>query len=74
LANNPGGSDDDSEDDEYGYKKSQAETAGLYHKLMFGKFIVGLTTLHNYLGKLQYTSLIKNFRPKKLIGRTFNTS
>ena len=75
VANNPGGSDDDSEDDEYGYKKSQTETAaGLYHKLMSGKFIVGLTTLHNYLGKIQYTSLIKNFRPKKLIGRTFNAS
>ena len=75
MANNPGGSDDDSEDDEYGYKKSQAETAaGLYRKLMSGKLIVGLTTLHNYLGKLQYTSLIKNFRPKKLIGRTFNAS
>jgi hypothetical protein len=73
VANNPGGSDEDSEDD--GYKKSPAETAaGLYRKLMSGKFIVGLTTLHNYLGKLQYTSLIKNFRPKKLIGRTFNTS
>jgi hypothetical protein len=27
VANNPGGSDEDSEDDEYGYKKSQAETA-----------------------------------------------
>ena len=53
VANNPGGSDDDSEDDEYGYKKSQAETAaGLYRKLMSGKLIVGLTTLHNYLGKL----------------------
>jgi hypothetical protein len=33
--------------------KSQAETAaGLYHKLWSRKFIVGLTTLHNYLGKL----------------------
>jgi hypothetical protein len=75
VANDPSGSDEDSEDDEYGYKKSQAETAaGLYHKLMSGKFIVSQTTLHNYLGKLQYTSLIKNFRPKKLIGRTFNTS
>jgi hypothetical protein len=44
VANNPGGSDEDSEDDEYGhgYTKSQAETAaGLYHKLMSGKFIVG---------------------------------
>jgi hypothetical protein len=48
VANNPGGSDEDSEDDEYGYTKSQAETAaGLYDKLMSGKFIVGLTTLHN---------------------------
>jgi hypothetical protein len=27
VANDPGGSDEDSEDDEYGYKKSQAETA-----------------------------------------------
>jgi hypothetical protein len=45
VANNPGESDEDSEDDGYGYKKSQAETAaGLYHKLMSGKFIVGLTT------------------------------
>jgi hypothetical protein len=45
VANNPGESDEDSEDDGYGYKKSQAETAaGLYHKLMSRKFIVGLTT------------------------------
>ncbi|CAB3986535.1 Hypothetical predicted protein [Paramuricea clavata] len=47
VANNPGENDEDSEDDEYGYTKSQAETAaGLNHKLMSGKFIVGLTTLH----------------------------
>ena len=53
--NNLGGSGEDSEDDEYGYTESQAETAaGLYHKLMSGKFIVGLTTLHKYLGKLYF--------------------
>ena len=52
VANNPGGSE---EDDEYGYTKSQVETAaGLYHKLMSGKFIVSLTTLRKYLGKLYF--------------------
>ena len=66
MANNPGGSDDDSEDDEYGYKKSQAESAaGLYRKLMSGKLIVGLTTLHNYLGKLQYTFLTRSYYRKE---------
>jgi hypothetical protein len=55
VANNPGENDEDSEDDEYWYTKSQAErAAGLYHKLMSGKFIVCLTTLHKYLGKLYF--------------------
>jgi hypothetical protein len=55
VANNPGESDEDSEDDEYGYTKSQAEiAAGLYDKLKSGKFIVDLTTLHKYLGKLYF--------------------
>lgn len=65
VANNPGGSDEDSEDDEYEYTKSQAETAaGLYHKLMSGKFIVGLTTLHKYLGKLYF--LNKELQTKEI--------
>ena len=57
VANNPSGNKENLEDDENGYTKSQAETAaGLYHKLMSGKFIVGLTALHQYLGKLYFLS------------------
>ena len=55
VANNPSGSKKNLEDDENGYTKSQAEmAAGLYHKLMSGKFIVGLAALHQYLGKLYF--------------------
>ena len=55
VANNPSGSEENLEDGENGYTRLQAETAaGMYQKLMSGKFIVGLSALRQYLGKLYF--------------------
>ena len=65
VANYPSGSDENLEDDESGYTKSQAETvAGLYHKLRPEKFIVGLTALYQYLSKLYF--LNKELQAKEI--------
>jgi hypothetical protein len=55
VANNPGGSDEDSDDDEYGY--------WVYKITGRNRSWTVLTTLHKYSISASYTSLIKNFRP-----------
>jgi hypothetical protein len=46
VANNPGGSDEDSDDDEYGY--------WVYKITGRNRSWTVLTTLHKYLGKLYF--------------------